>query len=74
MNTKTTTRAPDFDTLCAQRRQGPVPMRERYPIGIRNQREEREERAELAGSVVGALILIGICFGIPTLVHILFRI
>ena len=71
MNPKTTTRAPDFDTLCAQRRQGPVPLRERYPIGIRN---KREERAELAGSVVGALILIGICFGIPTLVHILFRI
>lgn len=60
-----------MDLMFCQRRQGPVPMRERYPIGISNQ---REERAELAGSVVGALILIGICFGIPTLVHILFRI
>lgn len=68
---KTTTRAPSFDVLCAQRRQGPVPMRERYPIGIRN---KREERAELAGSLIGAAILIGICFGVPALVHALARV
>lgn len=59
-----------MDLMFCQRRQGPVPLRERYPIGIRS---KREERAELTGSVVGILILVVICFGMPSLLHFLFR-
>lgn len=70
MNTEDSHPDAGMDLMFCQRRQGPVPLRERYPIGISN---KREERAEMTGTVIGALIVVAICFGAPSLLHFLFR-
>lgn len=70
MNTEDSHPDAGMDLMFSRRSQGPVQLRERYPIGIRS---KREERAELTGSVVGILILVAICFGMPSLLHFLFR-